>query len=336
MGVLYSRSWKPKWLPRAGLAAFADRGKIGIRLFRPIPGKVAVQIGNTQIVDTFAEAFGMVYTRLILTAFDDHWLAAATNELCGYGSSVIACDAEVGVERHLSADETPDGRPGASVLAFGFSADALGKAISNRVGQCVMTCASTALFDGLPDSEKRMPLGKSLRYFGDGFQKSKVVGDTRYWRIPVMDGEFVCVESLGIEKGVAGGNIIFQAVDQATALTAALRAVDALAELPDVIAPFPGGVARSGSKVGSKYKALRASTSDTNCPTLRGRVDSQVVEGANCVLEIVLDGTNEEAVAAGMKAAMNAAAIEGVLAISAGNYGGKLGKFHFHLKDLVE
>lgn len=295
-----------------------------------------MQIGNTQIVDTFAEAFGMVYTRLVITAYDDHWLNAATSELCGYGSSVIACDAEVGIERHIPADQTPDGRPGAAVLAFGFSADSLTKAISKRVGQCVMTCASTAVFDGVPDAEKRLHLGKTLRFFGDGFQKSKVVGGTRYWRIPVMDGEFFCVESLGIEKGVAGGNIIFQAVDQATALSAARRAIETLAPLPGVIAPFPGGVARSGSKVGSKYKALQASTSDTNCPTLRGRVDSQVLPGANCVLEIVLDGTTEEAIAAGMTAAMQAAAGNGILAISAGNYGGKLGKFHFYLKELLE
>lgn len=184
--------------------------------------------------------------------------------------------------------------------------------------------------------KKRLPLGKSLRYFGDGFQKSKVVGGTRYWRIPVMDGEFLCVESLGIEKGVAGGNIIFHAVNQPTALTAARRAIDALATLPEVMSPFPGGVARSGSKVGSRYKGLQASTSEASCPTLRGRCDSQVVEGANCVLEIVLDGTSEEAVAAGMKTCLHAAAGEGVLAITAGNYGGKLGKFHFHLKDLVE
>ncbi|RCS54731.1 formylmethanofuran--tetrahydromethanopterin N-formyltransferase [Bremerella cremea] len=294
-----------------------------------------MRIGKTQVVDTFAEAFGMVYTRLIVTAYDEHWLSAATNELCGYGSSVIACDAEVGVERLLPTNESPDGRPAAAVLAFGFSADALAKAISKRVGQCVMTCASTAVFDGLPAAEKRLPLGKTLRYFGDGFQKSKVIGGTRYWRIPVMDGEFFCVETLGIEKGVAGGNIIFQATDQPTALTAARLAIEALAPLPNVIAPFPGGVARSGSKVGSKYKGLSASTSDRNCPTLRGRVDSLVVEGANSVLEIVLDGTSEEAIATGMKATMQAAAIDGVLAIGAGNYGGKLGKFHFHLKDLI-
>lgn len=294
-----------------------------------------VKIGSTQIVETFAEAFGMRYCRVIVTAHDRYWLEAATRELCGYGSSVIACDAEVGVERWLSPDQSPDGRVGVSILAFGFSTEALGKAITNRIGQCVMTCASTAAFDGLPAGEERVPLGKQLRYFGDGFQKSKVIAGRRYWRIPVMDGEFLCEESLGVAKGVAGGNILIQGVDLPTTLDAAKRGVQAIDELADAITPFPAGVARSGSKVGSRYKGLRASTADPYCPTLRSRVESQVVDGANCVLEIVIDGATEAAVAAAMKASINAAAGPGVLAISAGNYGGKLGKFHFHLHELL-
>lgn len=294
-----------------------------------------MRIGSTEIVDTFAEAFGMRYTRLIVSAHDNHWLQAATAELCGYGSSVIACDAEVGIERLLSAEESPDGRPAASILAFGFSPDALAKAVTNRVGQCVMTCPSTALFDGLAESEERFPLGKQLRYFGDGFQKSKQIDEVRYWRIPVMDGEFWCVESLGIEKGVAGGNIILQATDQGTALDAARRGVEAIAPLAGSITPFPGGVARSGSKVGSRYPSLRASTSDAYCPTLRSRTESKLVEGANSVLEIVIDGATETDVAEAMRLSTHAAAGEGVLAITAGNYGGKLGKFHLHLHELL-
>ncbi|MEX1041917.1 MAG: formylmethanofuran--tetrahydromethanopterin N-formyltransferase [Pirellulaceae bacterium] len=294
-----------------------------------------MRIGSTEIVDTFAEAFGMRYTRLIVTAHDPHWLQAATNELCGYGSSVIACDAEVGIERMLSAQESPDGRPAASILAFGFSADALAKAVTNRVGQCVMTCPSTAVFDGLPHSEERFPLGKQLRYFGDGFQKSKQIADVRYWRIPVMDGEFWCVESLGIEKGVAGGNIIIQASDQAVALDAARRGVEAIAPLSGSITPFPGGVARSGSKVGSRYPSLRASTSDAYCPTLRSRTESKLVDDVQCVLEIVIDGATESDVAEAMRLATLASAGDGVLAITAGNYGGMLGKFHLHLHELL-
>ena len=188
-----------------------------------------MNIGTTFIEDTFAEAFGMRYCRLIVTAWDDYWLDTALREFTGYSASVIACDAETGVERMLSAEETPDGRPGASVLAFGFSVDALAKAVANRTGQCLMTCPTTAVFDGLPQADVRIPLGKHIRFFGDGYQKSKQLDGTRYWRIPVMDGEFVVVESLGVAKGVAGGNLIVMGRDMATALTAARRAVAATA-----------------------------------------------------------------------------------------------------------
>lgn len=294
-----------------------------------------MHLGPTLIDDTFAEAFGMRYTRLILTAADEHWLDAGVREFCGFSSSVIACDAEIGVERILSPEETPDGRPGVAMLAFGFSTDALASAIPNRVGQCLMTCPSTAVFDGLPNSATRIPLGKNLRFFGDGFQKSKQIAGRRYWRVPVMDGEFLVEESLGVEKGVAGGNIILQAETLEIALAAARRGVAAIASLPGTITPFPGGVARSGSKVGSRYKGLKASTSDPFCPTLRGRVESKLHPDCQAALEIVIDGIDEPAVALAMTAALQAVAGPGVVCISAGNYGGKLGKFHFALRKLV-
>jgi formylmethanofuran--tetrahydromethanopterin N-formyltransferase len=294
-----------------------------------------VQIQSTEIIDSFAEAFPMRYARVIVTAHDQHWLDAGLREFCGFSSSVIACDLEMGVESWLMPDQTPDGRPGAAVLAFGFSADAIATALSNRVGQCLMTCPSTAVYDGLPAEEKRIPLGKHIRFFGDGYQKSKVIGATRYWRVPVMDGEFLVVDTVGVGKGVGGGNIIIQATEFPVALDAARRGVAAVAEVAGAITPFPGGVARSGSKVGSRYKSLKASTADAYCPTLRGRVDSKLVDGANAVLEIVIDGTSEEHVAHAMAAALQAAAGEHVLAITAGNYGGKLGPFHFHLHQLL-
>jgi formylmethanofuran--tetrahydromethanopterin N-formyltransferase len=294
-----------------------------------------VQLGGTFIDDTFAEAFGMRYTRLIVTAADDYWLEAGLREFCGYSSSVIACDAETGVERKLPASETPDGRTGASVLVFGFSTDALTKSVPNRVGQCLMTCPTTAVYNGLPESETKVPLGKKIRFFGDGYQKSKQVAGRRYWRIPVMDGEFLVDDVVGAEKGVAGGNVIVQSVDQAAGLASARRATEAIWQLPGVITPFPGGVARSGSKVGSRYKGLVASTSDPYCPTLRGRVESKLHRETNCAYEIVVDGVSEAAVGDAMTAALRAAAGEGVVAITAGNYGGKLGKFHFHLRKLL-
>lgn len=294
-----------------------------------------MKIGETLIEDTFAEAFGMRFTRLVITAADHHWLDAAVREATGFSASVIACDAETGLERLLDADETPDGRCGAAVLLFGFSKADVGNSAANRTGQCLMTCPTTAVYDGLAEAPERIPLGKHLRFFGDGFQKSKLLDGRRYWRIPVMDGEFLVAESVGLAKGVAGGNIILQAIDQATGLAAARRAAEAVQRLAGVITPFPGGVVRSGSKVGSRYKKLSASTADTYCPTLRGRVTSKLVESAHCAYEIVIDGVDESAVGGAMAEAMRTAAGDGVLVIGAGNYGGKLGKFHFRLRELL-
>ena len=277
----------------------------------------------------------MVYSRLVITAHDEHWLDAGLRELTGYSSSVIACDAETGIESMLDCESTPDGRVGASVLVFGFSPDAIGKALVNRVGQCVMTCPTTAVYDGLPEAETRVGLGKNIRYFGDGYQKSKLLDGRRYWRVPVMDGEFLVEDRVGVEKGVAGGNIIIQASDMPAGLAAVRRATEAIAASEGIIAPFPGGCARSGSKVGSQYSSLPASTADAYCPTLRGRVETKLHDGVNCVYEIVVDGFDEPTVAGGMKALLHAAAGDGVIAITAGNYGGKLGKFHFHLRELV-
>jgi formylmethanofuran--tetrahydromethanopterin N-formyltransferase len=297
-------------------------------------GVVPLNVGPTEIDDTFAEAFGMQYTRLIITAHDAYWLEAAVREFTGFSSSVIACDLETGVESRLTEQQTPDGRPGTSVLCFAFSSGALATAIPVRVGQCLMTCPSTAVYDGMPEADKQIPLGKHLRFFGDGYQKSKVICGRRYWRVPVMDGEFLVADTAGAAAGVAGGNLIVQSSTYPACLQAVRRAVTAVEALPGTITPFPGGVARSGSKVGSRYKALKASTADAFCPTLRGHVTTRLHPDANWALEIVIDGVDQAAVATSMTAAITAAAGEGIVAISAGNYGGKLGKFHFHLREL--
>lgn len=292
-------------------------------------------IGSTQIVDTFAEAFKLRFTRIVVTAHDDHWLEAAIAAACGYGTSVIGCDAEVGVERRLGREETPDGRPGAALMAFAFSAEAVGRALANRTSQCLLTCPTTAVFDGLPEATDRVPLGGHVRFFGDGFEKTKIFDGRRFWRVPVMDGEFLVEESAGVAAGVGGGNFILQGRTLEAALQAARRAVAAIAGSPDTITPFPGGVVRSGSKVGSRYAALRGSTNEAFCPGLAGRVASGLHADAASSLEIVIDGATEAAVATAMAAGIRAAAGPDVPAISAGNYGGKLGKYHFHLRPLL-
>jgi formylmethanofuran--tetrahydromethanopterin N-formyltransferase len=293
-----------------------------------------MRIGSTEIIDTYAEAFGARYTRLIITAANDFWLDAALRSLTGYATSVIGCDAEAGIDRRLGPKETPDGRPGAAVLLFGFTVETVTQAAQHRVGQCVLTCASASCFSGMKEAAESYSLGKYLRYFGDGFEEKGDVGGRPVWRVPVMDGEFVIEATGGIAKGVAGGNIIIQGDSQESALNAAQRGAAAVTETPGAIAPFPGGVCRSGSKVGSKYKGLVGSTADAYCPTLRDRVDSQLAPGVNCAYEIVIDGVDQQSVAAAMKSAIEAAAGEGVLAIGAGNYGGRLGKYPIKLREL--
>jgi len=292
-------------------------------------------IGSTRIMDTFAEAFGLRYARLVVTAHDTHWLDAGLSALCGYGTSVIGCDAEIGVELRLDPADTPDGRPGAAVLAFAFDADRVAKAVGNRTAQCLLTCPTAAVFDGLPHAADRVPLGQHVRFFGDGFEKSKVIDGRRFWRVPVMDGEFVVEETVGVAKGVGGGNFILQGLSLEAALEGARRAVAAIAAMPGSITPFPGGVVRSGSKVGSRSGKLRASTNEAFCPALVGRVETEIVAPATCCLEIVIDGIDEAAVAAAMAAGIRAAAGPGIVAVAAGNYGGRLGKFHFHLRQVL-
>src|SRR6202161_2573372 len=188
---------------------------------------------GTTIVDTFAEAFPMTAARAILTADTPAWAEIAARTMTGYATSVISCDAEAAIERRLSPEETPDGRPGVSVLVFAFSRDALEKALSNRVGQCVMTCPTTACYNGLPVGEKTISVGGRLRYFGDGWQISKRIGGRRYWRIPLMDGEFLCEETFGTIKGVAGGNIIVMGTDPTATLAATESAAAAMRQCPD-------------------------------------------------------------------------------------------------------
>jgi formylmethanofuran--tetrahydromethanopterin N-formyltransferase len=293
-------------------------------------------IANIPIEDTFAEAFPMTAARLLVTAQTAAWADTAGRTATGYAASVIGCDAEAGIERTLAPEQTPDGRPGVSLLLFAFSRDALQKAVINRVGQCVLTCPTTACYNGLPVvKEKAIRVGGNLRFFGDGFQFSKKLEGRRYWRLPVMDGEFTCEDQFGTTKGVAGGNFLIVAESQEAALGAAEGAVRAMQNVAGIILPFPGGIVRSGSKVGSRYKKLRASTNDAYCPTLRGLVQSALPEGANAVYEIVIDGLDLPAVEEATRVGVRAACLPGVLKITAGNYGGKLGPFHLHLHKLL-
>ena len=296
-------------------------------------------INGVAIEDTFAEAFPMTATRLVITAADRFWALRAAESMTGFATSVIACGCEAGVEREIAPERTPDGRPGISVLLFSVSGKELEKQVVRRVGQCVLTCPSTSVFAGMA-GDKQIALGSHLRYFGDGFQISKVVAGKRYWRVPVMDGEFVAEESTGRTSAIGGGNFLVLSQSLHGALKACEAAMDAMRQIPNVIMPFPGGVARSGSKVGSKYKNLTASTNDAFCPTLRNVTRTLLPPGVSAALEVVIDGLTasdiSRAMRVGILAACETGRRHGLLGITGGNYGGKLGKYHFHLHEVLK
>lgn len=297
-----------------------------------------MNIRGVQIEDTFAEAFGMRGVRLIITARTLRWAREAALKLTGFATSVIACKCEAAIERELPPAETPDARPGVSALFFTMDSDSLGKRLTERIGQTVLTCPTASCFDGLPDAADRLSAGRAIRVFGDKFQISKVLGGQRYWRVPVMEGECVIQESFGVQKkGVGGGNFLILAESADVALAAAEAAVKAIDGTPGVILPFPGGVVRSGSKVGARgYKGMIASTNDAYCPTLKPLSKTALPDGVNSVLELVLDGLDSPTISRAMRAGIDAACRPGVIAISAGNYGGKLGPYHFHLRQVME
>ncbi len=298
-----------------------------------------MHINGIEIIDTFAEAFDMTATRIIITAAEPAWAQRAAEAMTGFATSVIGCGVEASIDAVLSGDQTPDGRPGVAVLMFSVSGSELEKQLVRRVGQCVLTCPSTSVFGDL-EGPKRIAMGSKLRYFGDGFQISKKFGNRRYWRIPVMDGEFVCEDTVARTSAVGGGNFLVLADTIHGALHACDASVRAIRQLRGAIAPFPGGVARSGSKVGSKYKMLSASTNDAFCPTLREVAGySLVADQTSAALELVIDGLTPELVAEatriGILAACDIGPACGVRRITAGNYGGKLGKHHFHLHQIL-
>jgi formylmethanofuran--tetrahydromethanopterin N-formyltransferase len=294
-----------------------------------------MEFNGVTIEDTYAEGFPVWVARVVITAVTKEWAYKAATEATGFATSTIGCPCEAGIECYLPASETPDNRPGYSILICAAK-KALKEQVLERVSECVLTAPTTAVFNGKAGSEEIIPI--KLHFFGDGYESKVTVGGIECWSIPIMGGDFIVEEEIGAIKGVAGGNFLILGDSQMSALTAADAAVSAIAGVPGVITPFPGGVVSSGSKVGSKkYKFMGASTNEKFCPTIRDRVpDTEIPEGVRAVYEIVIDGVSEAAVNAAMKAGVQAACrVPGVVKITAGNYGGNLGPFKFQLKDTL-
>ncbi len=297
-----------------------------------------MELNGVEIEDTYAEAFPIKVARVLITAATRHWAEVAAREATGFGTSVIMCPAEAGIEKFVSAEQTPDGRPGVFIQICTFGYKSLEEQLLERIGQCVLTAPTTAVFNGLPDAEKQFDTGFKLKFFADGTESETQIDGRKMHVIPMMEGDFLIENSLGAVDGVAGGNFFILADSQMTALTAAEVAVDAIEQVEGTITPFPGGIVASGSKAGAnKYKFLKATANEKFCPSIKDKVeDSQIPADVNSVYEIVINGVDQDSIkkatSAGIKAAV---AVPGVKKITAGNYGGNLGPYKFELKDLV-
>jgi formylmethanofuran--tetrahydromethanopterin N-formyltransferase len=296
-----------------------------------------MEINGVEIEDTFAEGFPIKMARVVVTAVTERWALEAAREATGFGTSVIGCSAEAGIECIVGGEETPDGRPGVNILICNMGYKNLENSLLFRLGQCVLTAPTTAAFSGMPDAEKQFDTGKKLSFFGDGYQKQVELFGRSVWKIPLMSGDFIVEQNFGAVDAIAGGNFLILAQNQAAGLLAAEAAVNAIGKIKGTITPFPGGIVASGSKVGSKYKFLKASTNTAFCTSLREDGVCTLAEEVSAVFEIVINGVSKEAISAAMKAGINAAChVPGVLKISAANYEGKLGTHQFPLRVVLE
>ena len=294
-----------------------------------------MEINGAVILDTFAEAFPVWISRVIITAATREWAHKAAAVATGFATSKIGCPCEAGIEGYLTRDETPDGRIGVSILICSEK-KTIKTHVASRIAQCILPAPTAAAFDGFPDAESRFFL--RMHFFGDRYEEQCTVNGRRCWKIPVMEGDYVGEERYGTVKGVAGGNFLVMGKDQRSALAGAEAAADGVAGLKGVISGFAGGVVASGSKVGCRnYQfPMPASTNHAYCPTLKGKIpDSNVPEGISSVYEIVMNGVDEGSVRNAMKTGIEAATATGrTMYIGAANFEGKLGQYRFYLHDL--
>jgi len=293
--------------------------------------------------DTYAEAFRSIYAKFLITARDRKWLDHAVANATGNGSSSILCDCEAGMDRYVGpgGDETfstPDGRPGAIVQIHipRFTRDrdrTLERAALVRISQNILTCPTTACFN-LLDTDPYFKLGRKVAYFGDGHQFRDERYGRKVWVIPILGGEFVLDRRFGYSDGLMGGNLWYFGDSVDSALLATEKGVEAVKQVADVIMPFPGGIAGSGSKAGSKYSFTIASTYEKFCPTLQGKLGEKagLPNGVKSVMEIIMNGKDLATIIKATQAAIQASLdTPGLIMISAGNYGGRLGKSFIYL-----
>lgn len=296
---------------------------------------LSFNLEGVEVEDTYAEAFKVFSSRVLITAKNKKWAEIIAKEAIGFGTSQVMCPAEAGID--TETDDTPDGRPGVIIQICHPDKDSLDEQLLARLGQCVLTAPTAAAFNAL-DSDEKFGIGQKLKYFGDGFEKEGEVGNRSVQIIPIMSGEFVIEDAFGVTEAVAGGNFFIMAKDSDSGLEAAENVVDSIREIEGTITPFPGGIVSSGSKVGAlNYDFLHATTNHEYCPTIKDEVEeTKVPEGVETIYEIVINGVDVDSVKKAMKAGIEAAVqVPGIEKISAGNYNGELGQYLIELNKLV-
>ncbi len=294
-------------------------------------------MSKDKIIDTFSECFKMWFSRILITAIDEETVLEAAQSIVGFATSIIMCSAEAGIERIVPAKETPDNRPGIIIQIWTKRSKLMKDELLARISQSAMTAPTTSVFNYLEEGEKNEPVGKLISYFGDGHQKKISKYGRDMWEIPVMDGSFLIDESFNFAKGIAGGLIILVGESTIETLAAAKLAVKKIQDsTAKAITSFPGGICRSGSKIGSKYSFLNESTNHQFCPTLVDKIDNSLVpKNAHCVYEIVINATSEQDLKLAMKHAITAVKDnEKIIQITSSNYNGELGSIKINLKDL--
>jgi len=298
---------------------------------------------KAEIEDTYAEAFDGIISRVIVTADHQEVLEKAAEDATATPSIVIG-RIEGGIEKYLDKHETPDGRNGALLQFWGgidenkpleeavkkFEAE-----LSFRIRQDILVKPFTALFDALPKADGKMEMMERVGHCGDGFEWK----EQRYGRnmivIPLMVSNFLIERELGYARGVMGANFWFMCETKRAVMEGGRKALDAIHQVLGVITPFD--VCSAGSKPETKFPLIGPTTNHPYCPTLKERLGekSKVPEGVNYIPEIVINGTSLEAVKEAMKAGIRSIAdVNGVVRVSAGNYGGKLGRHRIYLQEL--
>lgn len=298
---------------------------------------------KAEIEDTYAEAFTGIYCRVIVTADDEETLRKAAEDSTATPSVVIG-RTEGGIEKYLSEKETPDKRKGAILQfwgeinpkkAFAESLKKFETELSYRIRQDILVKPFTAVFDALPDAEGKLDMMERVGHCGDGYEWVENRHSREVIVVPLMVPDFIIERYLGYGRGVMGGNFWVMCKTKQALKEAGEKALAAIHNISGVVTPFD--VCSAGSKPETHFPKIGPTTNHLYCPSLKARLgeESKVPEGVGYIAEIVFDGVSLDAVKEATKAGINAVLeVDGVVWVSAGNYGGKLGEYKITLREL--